>query len=321
MVFRVCRFLQSSTTASSGAQGTVLLKELRVRSGAGILDCKKALEACSNDMDAAFDWLRQKGIATATKKASRVASEGLVAAVTSADHSRASVVEVNSETDFVARNPEFQVLVSDLAKYTLDRQIKGDGLKADSVAQAKVVALVGKIGENLQIRRSAFVEAVQDGLVHAYVHNQIAPGSGLGQIGTLVSVAPSAGARVSKEDLRATANEMAMHITAMKPVYLTKEQVPAEVLEKEKELLREQAKETGKSGPHLDKIILGRLGRFYEEQCLLDQKFMIDAKKSVSQILKERNITLAGFERFARGEGIEKPKEDFAAEVQAQAKK
>ncbi len=305
------------------------VKELREKSGAGMMDCKKALTASDGDIEKAVDWLREKGLATAAKKAGRVAAQGLVAMKT--DGKQGIVVEVNSETDFVSKNDLFQQFVAK----TADIALKGDGdiesLKAAAYENGKDVQstltdLIAKIGENMNLRRVAKV-AVNDGVVVGYMHGAIA--ESLGKIGTLVAL-ESAGDKVALEKL---AKNLAMHVAAAAPVCLNVADVPAEMEEREKNVVEAQIKEeqnkTGKKKPDeiIKKMVEGRIRKFHEEVVLNEQFFIMDDKKKVKDVVAEAAkeigapVELKAFARFALGEGIEKKEEDFAAEVAAAAGK
>ena len=306
-----------------------MVKNLREKTGAGMMDCKKALTASDGDIEKAVDWLREKGLATAAKKAGRVAAQGLVAMKT--DGKQGIVVEVNSETDFVSKNDLFQQFVAK----TADIALKGDGdiesLKAAAYENGKDVQstltdLIAKIGENMNLRRVAKV-AVNDGVVVGYMHGAIA--EGLGKIGTLVAL-ESAGDKVPLEKL---AKNLAMHVAAAAPVCLNVADVPAEMEEREKNVVEAQIKEeqnkTGKKKPDeiIKKMVEGRIRKFREEVVLNEQFFIMDDKKKVKDVVAEAAkeigapVELKAFARFALGEGIEKKEEDFAAEVAAAAGK
>ncbi len=298
-----------------------LVKELRERTGAGMMDCKKALEETKGDIEAAIDWLRTKGLAKAAKKAGRTAAEGLVGVVTAG--TTGALVEVNSETDFVARNPQFQAMVSGIA--ALAPKAGGDIEKLAAMAfpggkgsvDETIKELIATIGENMNLRRSATV-AVKGGLVASYMHNQIT--DGLGKIGVLVGLECEAAKAGSLTEI---GRMVAMHIAATNPVALTLEGVPAEVLEREKGILAE--KNQGKKPEVLEKIFQSSLKSFAKENCLLEQAFVHDSTKSVAQAVKEVEkaaggpIRITEFVRYALGEGIAKKEEDFAAEVAAAA--
>lgn len=302
-----------------------MVKELRDMSGAGMMDCKAALNETGGDMEAAADWLRTKGLAKAAKKAGRVAAEGLVCVATSGN--KGVVVEVNSETDFVARNATFQAMVTDIAQTGLS--VSGDHdafLAADYPKAGKSIAdhiqqMVGTIGENMTFRRSASL-AVENGIVASYVHGQIA--DGMGKIGVLVGLESTGDAG----QLEALARQIAMHVAATSPLAATEDTLdPAEV-ERERALLVAEAKESGKPDNIIDKMVEGRLRKFYEDVVLESQVFVIDGESRVGDVVKKlaeslgTPVKLSGFVRFELGQGVEKgPEEDFAAEVAAAAGK
>jgi len=293
-----------------------MVKDLREKTGAGMMDCKKALSETGGDLEAAVDWLRAKGIAKAARKASRVAAEGLIGLAV--EGRKAALVEVNSETDFVARNPDFQAMVSAIAATAL--KTGGDVEKLrDTASQGsrqriadKLAEMVATIGENMTLRRTA-VLSVEQGVIGSYLHNQIAPG--LGKIGVLVAVESTAGA----DKLASLARQLAMHIAASNPVALDLGGVAPEVLEREKAILAE--KNAGKPANVLQRIFESGLKSFAKEHTLLEQAYVHDGAKSVAQVLKEAEaqigapVRLAGFVRYQLGEGIEKDAGDFAAEV------
>lgn len=299
-----------------------MVKALREKSGAGMMDCKNALAENDGDMEAAVDWLRTKGLAAAAKKAGRLAAEGLVAVAFS--QNEGAVVEVNSETDFVARNDQFQNLVSEIANLSL--KCGGDLEKllaepfpgAGKSVQDHVTDMVATIGENLSLRRAAALTA-SPGVIASYVHNQIAPNAG--KIGVLVALESDG----DPEKLLQFGKQLAMHIAAATPLAVTREELDPELIERERNVLAEQARESGKPDNIIDKMVEGRLRKYYEEVVLLSQAFVIDidntVEAAVNQIEKDlgTSIKIGGFVRFALGEGIEKPSEDFAAEVAAVA--
>ncbi|MEO0328814.1 MAG: translation elongation factor Ts [Pseudomonadota bacterium] len=300
-----------------------LVKELREKSGAGMMDCKNALQENDGDVAAAMDWLRSKGIAKAEKKSGRVAAEGLIG-ISSGENS-AAVVEVNSETDFVARNDQFQDLVRSIASTALSTDGSAETLGATtliggekSVSDA-VTDAIATIGENMNLRRSAKLE-VSQGAVASYMHN--AAGDGIGKIGVLVALESSGDANA----LAAIGKQVAMHVAATNPLAATKDEVPADVADRERAIFVEQARESGKPEEIVQKMVDGRMRKFYEESVLLSQAFVINPDVSVEQALKNAEaeagapITLKSFVRLALGEGIEKEEEDFAAEVAAAAK-
>jgi elongation factor Ts len=293
-----------------------MVKALRDQTGAGMMDCKAALGEAGGDMEAAIDWLRKKGLAKAAKKAGRVAAEGLVGVAV--EGTKGAVVEVNSETDFVARNADFQGLVRDVARVALaaggDREkTAASKLGAQSVTDA-VTGLVAKIGENLAFRRSAGV-GVQNGVVMAYVHNQIVPG--LGKIGVLVGLESTG----DKAKLEVLARQVAMHVAAANPLARTEAELDPALVARERAVLTAKQREAGKKEDIIPKIVEGGIKKFYEEVVLLHQPFVMDGKTKIADVLKAAEkdvgapISLAGFVRFALGEGIEKETSDFAAEV------
>jgi len=297
-----------------------LVKELRDKTGAGMMDCKSALSETKGDIEAAVDWLRKKGLSKAAKKAGRVAAEGLIGISTSGKSG--ALVEVNSETDFVARNEQFQDMVLKIA--SLAAKAKGDLAKLLAMTypgtkvtvEDHVKEMVGTIGENLTVRRTATL-TVPKGVVGSYMHNQAAPD--LGKIGVLVAL-DSGGKAAELADL---ARMIAMHVAATNPVALDLAGVPAETLEREKAILADKNK--GKPAHVLEKILAGGLKSYGKENCLLDQAYIHDPSKSVAQALKEAEgkvggpVKITGFVRYALGEGIEKKDDDFAAEVAAAA--
>ncbi|MFP1632550.1 translation elongation factor Ts [Zhengella sp. ZM62] len=300
-----------------------MVKELREKTGAGMMDCKTALNETAGDMEAAVDWLRAKGIAKADKKAGRTAAEGLVGIAS--DGPSAVVVEVNSETDFVARNEAFQELVAGIAKTALGTDGSVDAVGAATYpASGKSVAdtvkdAVGTIGENLTLRRSAKL-SVGKGAVATYVHNSVA--EGLGKLAVLVGIETDGDA----EKAAAFARQVAMHVAATNPLALTDSEVDADVAAREKAIFIEQARESGKPDNIIEKMVEGRMRKFYEEVVLLKQAFVMNpdltVEKALAEAVKEIGAPakLTGFVRFAVGEGVEKEETDFAAEVAAAAK-
>jgi elongation factor Ts len=296
------------------------VKELRDKTGAGMMDCKKALTETAGDFEGAVDWLRKKGLAAAAKKAGRTAAEGLIGVAL--DGPRGALVEVNSETDFVARNEQFQSFVRTAAELALNA-----GGDLDTLGQAatqggtslgeEVTRLVGTIGENLILRRTAAL-SVDQGVVAGYVHNQAAPG--LGKIGVLVAL-ESAGKTAALADL---GRKLAMHVAAAAPAAVDKDGVDASLLEREREILAEQARASGKPEEIVAKMVEGRLRKYYEEVCLLEQTYVIDGETKVAEVLEQAakdlggEVTVTGMVRFLLGEGVERSESDFAAEVAAQ---
>ncbi len=297
-----------------------LVKELREKTGSGMMDCKKALAETSGDLEAAVDWLRKKGLATAAKKAGRVAAEGLVAVV--ARGTRGAVVEVNAETDFVSRNEQFQALVRQVGQVALERGDDLDAIKSfagsnGTTIEQQLTALIATVGENMSLRR-AKVLAVKKGVVASYAHAAVA--AGLGRIGVLVAL-ESAGDPAKLAEL---GKQLAMHVAAANPQFLSIESVDPAALEREKAVLTEQAAASGKPAAVIEKMVAGRVRKFYEEVVLLEQVFVIDGETRVAKVVENAAkaagapIAVAGFVRFALGEGIAKETKDFAAEVAAQ---
>lgn len=301
-----------------------MVKELRDLTGAGMMDCKAALAETSGDMQAAVDWLRAKGISKADKKAGRTAAEGLIA-VASAGTS-AVVVEVNSETDFVARNDQFQTLVREIAQAALGTDgtteaVAAATLKSSGKSVTETVKdAVGTIGENLSFRRSAKL-SVGQGAVATYIHNAVA--DGLGKLGVLVAIETTGNAAAANDFAR----QVAMHVAATNPVALTPDAVDPAAVEREKAIFIEQAKASGKPDNIIEKMVLGRLGKFYAEVVLLKQSFVINPDITVERALADAEKTIGapakitGYVRFALGEGIDKDVTDFAAEVAATVKR
>ncbi|ASP32996.1 translation elongation factor Ts [Labrenzia sp. VG12] len=295
-----------------------MVKELREKSGAGMMDCKTALNESGGDMEAAVDWLRTKGLAKAAKKAGRVAAEGLVGV--SADGAKAAVVELNSETDFVARNEGFQELVSKVTKIAVGTDGSVEALAAADLdgkpVSEAITDAIATIGENMTLRRSA-VLGVNEGVVSTYVHGKVV--DGLGKIGVLVALESSG----DKDKLDALGRQIAMHVAATSPLALNTEALDPAVVEREKTVFSEQARESGKPENIIEKMVEGRLRKFYEEVTLVKQAFVINPDLTVEQaveaLAKElgTDVKLTGFVRFALGEGIEKEEQDFAAEVAA----
>jgi elongation factor Ts len=302
-----------------------LVKELREKTQAGMMDCKRALDETGGDMEEAVDWLRKKGLAAAAKKAGRVAAEGLVGVATRG--LAGAVVEVNSETDFVARNELFQAFVRTVAGLAAAGDGDVEALRQTpypgtgrTVAE-ELTELVGRIGENLVLRRVARL-AVGQGLVASYVHNSLAPG--LGKIGVLVALDTTAAGEVPAT----LGRQLAMQVAAATPLYLDIAAVPAAALERERAVLREQAGGSGKSVDIVERMVEGRLRKFYEDYVLLEQIFVIDGegKNRVGKVVEAAAkaagapIRVTGFERFQLGEGLDKPTTDLAADVAAQLK-
>ena len=297
-----------------------MVKELRESTGAGMMDCKAALTETAGDMQAAVDWLRKKGLSKAAKKAGRVAAEGLIGVATRGI--KGVVVEVNSETDFVARNDLFQGLVKMIADVALDVGADVEAIKAakvGSITVADAIAdTIAKIGENMTLRRAAMLKVGQ-GVIGSYVHNSVI--EGLGKIGVIVGL-ESAG---KADELAAVGRQLAMHVASANPQALDPAGLDLAVVEREKNVLADKFKAQGKPANVVDKIVELGLKTFYKEVCLLEQPFIFDDKKSVAQAVKEAEgkvggpIKVTGFVRYALGEGIERQETDFAAEVAAAA--
>ena len=301
----------------------VLVKELREKTGAGMMDCKRALGDTGGDIEAAVDWLRKKGLAAAASKAGRVAADGLIGIGTRGFVG--AVVEVNSETDFVARNKEFQSFVRHVSQLALDGDGEIPSLKeyafpgTGRTVEAELTHLISTIGENLVLRRLERLSAGQGG-VFSYVHNTLAPG--IGKIGVIVSLTST----IFSNELALLGKQLAMHIAAASPLYLDIASVPKSALDRERNVLHEQARATGRSEEIIEKMVDGRLRKFYEEVVLLEQIFVVDQKTKISLVVEQAAktagapIRVTGFARFALGEGIDRHRPDFAAEVAAQLK-
>ena len=287
-----------------------LVKDLREKTGAGMMDCKKVLTETDGDMEKAIELLRERGIAKAAKKSGRVAAEGLVEAYVAEDGKTGAIVEVNSETDFVGKNEEFKNFVMSVAKQIVEKKPANveDLLAQESIevagktVQEVLVEKIATIGENMNIRRFARFEA--EGLVEKYIH-------GDGKIAVLVNM---------KKGNKEVAKDICMQIAAARPEYVRKEEVPEERVSKEMEILKAQTMNEGKPEAIAEKIVQGRIGKFYEEICLVDQAFVKDPNKKVSQLLSETDSEVVEFARFEKGEGIEKEETNFAEEVMNQLK-
>jgi elongation factor Ts len=297
-----------------------LVKELREKTGAGMMDCKRALGDSNGDIEAAVDWLRKKGLSAAAKKAGRVAAEGLIGVATRG--SAGALVEVNSETDFVARNEAFQNFVRAVTELAvggdggLETLVKTPYPETGRNVDEELTQLIATIGENLVLRRSTRL-AVGQGGIFSYMHNALGPG--LGKIGVIVALESGA----SQSALADLGRQLAMHVAAASPLYLDIASVPPAALERERGVLREQAGTSGKSGDIVERMVEGRLRKFYEEFVLLEQIFVIDQETRIAKVVENAAkaagtpIAVAGFARFALGEGIERNRTDFAAEVAA----
>jgi len=296
-----------------------MVKDLREKTGAGMMDCKQALTEANGDMEAAIEWLRKKGLSKAAKKSDRVAAQGLIGVISNVQSG--AVVEVNSETDFVARNPQFQEMVQKIA--SLAPAAKGDLSKllaatypgTSNTVEGQVKDAIATIGENMGVRRTGALE-VKEGVVADYVHNKAA--DGLGKIGVLVAL-ESAG---DTDSLMAFGRQLAMHIAAASPLAVTPDELDPAAIEKERAFYTEQALASGKPKDIVEKMVEGRLKKeFFQQACLLSQVFVLDGKATVEDAVKDAAktagapIKVTGFLRYALGEGIEKKEEDFAAEV------
>lgn len=295
-----------------------MVKELRERTGAGMMDCKKALNETNGDMEKAIEVLREKGLAAAAKKAGRIAAEGIVTTYISEEMKLGSVVEVNCETDFVAANEEFKALVENVAKMvalsnvsTVEELVAQKYIADESVTVQEVVtALIAKIGENMSVRRFERF-AIENGIVQSYVH-------GNGKIGVLVELA------CEKQDpaLAVIGKDIAMQVAAANPLFLNKDAVDNDALEKEKEIYRVQALNEGKPENIVEKMVMGRVNKYYKEVCLIEQVWVKNGDYTITKYLQEESkkigaeITVTRFARFERGEGIEKKEDNFAEEVQ-----
>ena len=287
-----------------------MVKELREKTGAGMMDCKTALGETSGDLESAVDWLRKKGLAKAAKKAGRVAAEGLVA-VESAGRT-AAMVEVNAETDFVARNDQFQAFARDAARLALGTD--GTVAALETALRDRLNELIATIGENMTLRRVVKLQ-VEQGVIASYVHGAV--GDGLGRIGVLVALESGGDA----DKLAALGRQLAMHVAAANPLSLTPEDLDPAVIERERAIHLEQARASGKPEDILHKMVDGRIRKFYEEVVLLKQAFVMNPDQTIEQLVAETAkslgspVAVKGFVRLALGEGVEKPSDDFAAEV------
>lgn len=298
------------------------IKAIRESTGAGMGDCRKALVENNGDMEAATDWLRKKGLASAAKKSGRVAAEGVVAVAV--EGTKGAIIELNSETDFVARNEKFQVVASAIAELAVRHSIGNiDELKETKdghgkTVQENVTTAIATIGENMNLRRSAIL-GVTKGVVASYIHNAVAPG--MGKIGILVALESEA----PSDKLEAFGKQIAMHIAAARPDALSTADVDSAKLERERAVYREQAAASGKPADVIEKMVDGRVRKYYEEVVLLEQLYVIDGKTKISAVAEATGkelgapVKITGFVRFQLGEGIEKAASDFAAEVAAAA--
>lgn len=299
-----------------------MVKELRERTGAGMMDCKRALASVDGDMEKAIETLREKGLANAAKKSGRIASEGLVETYLSEDGKRGALVEINCETDFVGKNEDFILFTKNIAMQAAlsdaddveslknEKYIAGEGTVSE-----KVIELVSKIGENINFRRFNRFVKTEEGIIKNYIH-------GGGRIGVMVQLTCDNETGVSE-----LAKDIAMQIAAANPLYITRDEITGDVIEKEKEIYKIQAMNEGKSEEIAEKMVLGRVQKYYKEICLMEQLWIRDQEYTIKRLLEEKSkevgakISIKKFARFEKGEGIEKKVEDFAAEVQAQINK
>lgn len=291
------------------------IKELRERTGAGVLDCKKALEENNGEIDAAVEYLREKGIAAAAKKSGRIAAEGTVNVFIDEDKKNGVIVEINSETDFVAKTDKFKDLIAEISEHL----IQSDAQDVESVLEESwfldnnkdvntiVKEAIANIGENINLRR--FEKFSSNGFLQGYIHMG-------GKIGVIIDLNAE-----TNEANEMVAKDIAMHVAASAPDYLTRDQVPSDIIEKEKEIYKEQMLNEGKPEHILDQIVEGKIDKFYSQICLVEQEFVRDTDKTVGQLLEEEGIEINGFTRYELGEGIERKAEDFAEEVMKEVNK
>lgn len=302
-----------------------IVKELRERTGAGMMDCKKALSETNGDLEKAIEYLREKGLAAAAKKAGRIAAEGLVNAYIANDKKIGVLVEVNCETDFVAKNPDFQQFVQDLALAIAEKapasndELANVKLAGGATVAETVTNLVAKIGENMNVRRFERFECQENKLVDSYIHMG-------GKIGVLIECSFSKKETAGNPEFLTLVKDLAMQVAAAKPEYVRREEVPADVLEREKAIYKAQAMNEGKPEAIAEKIMVGRLDKFYKEVCILEQLFIKDTNLTITKLIQNinaklgENITVSRFARFEKGEGLEKRQDDFASEVMSQIK-
>jgi elongation factor Ts len=298
-----------------------MVKDLRDKTGAGMMDCKSALNETKGDMEAAIDWLRKKGLSKAAKKAGRVAAEGLIGVAVGGD--AGALVEVNSETDFVARNDQFKEFVKTAAQLALEEagdieKLLAKPMNGGATVQHTLSEMVGKIGENMSVRRAVSL-AVKPGVVAAYVHNASSPE--LGKIGVLVALKSTA----DKAKLSVLGKQLAMHVAAAAPLALTPEHLSKDIVERERAVQADIARQSGKPENVIEKMMEGRMRKFYEESVLMSQTFVIDGETQIAKVLEKASkdlgvpVAIDAFVRFQVGEGIEKVESDFADEVSKMA--
>ena len=293
---------------------SAMVKELREKTGVGMMDCKLALKENNGNIEASIDWLRTKGIAKAAKKEGRVASEGLISIENNGNV--ASVIEVNSETDFVARNEDFQKVVKKLSALSLesenlDELIKKQVDERNISVKDYITEMIASIGENINLRRLSKISLKNNGIISSYIHNQVI--EGMGKIGVVVALESEA----DKSILEDLGKKIAMHIAATNPISISIDEIPEDVLTREKNILSEEARASGKPEEIIEKMTEGRLKKYYQESVLLEQIFVVDGESKISDILNsiENPVKITSFVRMGLGEGIEKKNEDFADEV------
>ena len=299
-----------------------LVKELRDKTGAGMMDCKNALVETNGNIEESIDWLRKKGISGAEKKSARVAADGVIAVSINTD--AAALVEINSETDFVSRNPDFQNFAKNISEIallhgqTIDELKKAKYLDSGKSVEEALTDLIGLIGENIVLRRSSILKNTNNNIFSSYIHGQV--NEGLGKIGVILSLESN----ITSDKIENLGKQIAMHIAASKPMAISSDDVDPEVIERERSILVEQAKDSGKPDNIIEKMVDGRISKFFSEITLLDQTWVIDGESKVSKIIKDLekdlscNILIKDFKYFVLGEGIEVDKKDFATEVAEQ---
>ena len=299
-----------------------LVKELRDKTGAGMMDCKNALVETNGNIEESIDWLRKKGISGAEKKSARVAADGVIAVSINTD--AAALVEINSETDFVSRNPDFQKFSKNISEIallhgkTIEELKKAKYLDSGKSVEEALTDLIGLIGENIVLRRSSLLKNTNNNIFSSYIHGQV--NEGLGKIGVILSLETN----ITSDKIENLGKQIAMHIAASKPMAISSDDVDPEVIERERSILVEQAKDSGKPDNIIEKMVDGRISKFFSEITLLDQTWVIDGESKVSKIIKDLekdlscNILIKDFKYFVLGEGIEVDKKDFATEVAEQ---
>ena len=293
---------------------SAMVKELREKTGVGMMDCKLALKENNGNIEASIDWLRTKGIAKAAKKEGRIASEGLISIENNGNV--ASIIEVNSETDFVARNEDFQMVVKKLSALSLESEnlnelIKKQVDERNISVKDYITEMIASIGENINLRRLSKISLKNTGIISSYIHNQVI--EGMGKIGVVVAIESEA----DKSILEDLGKKIAMHIAATNPISISIDEIPEDILAREKNILSEEARASGKPEEIIEKMTEGRLKKYYQESVLLEQIFVVDGESKISDILNsiENPVKITSFVRMGLGEGIEKKNEDFADEV------